>query len=158
MNGWITGGYVFTEGNTLRKMDIEIKEDTIQSLGAAPENATVLYEAEGKVVSPGFVDVHVHLREPGGEHKETIETGTAAAAKGGFTTVCPMPNTRPVPDNAEVMEKLQKRIQTFSSVRVLPYAAITEQQLGKELSNFEDLKQAGAFAFTDDGVGVQDAS
>ncbi|MDQ0299066.1 dihydroorotase [Salibacterium salarium] len=158
MNGWIINGYVFTEGNNVRKMDIEIKGDSIHSLGKAPENATILYDVRGKLVTPGFVDVHVHLREPGGEHKETIETGTAAAAKGGFTTICPMPNTNPVPDCPEVMEQLQTRIQKSSLIHVLPYASITEEQLGQELSNFKDLKKAGAFAFTDDGVGVQDAS
>ncbi|MEO2074980.1 MAG: dihydroorotase [Bacillus sp. (in: firmicutes)] len=114
-------------------------------------------DASGKLVSPGFVDLHVHLREPGGEKKETIATGSLAAAKGGFTTVAAMPNTRPVPDTKEQMEWLQNRIQETAKVRVLPYAAITTRQLGQELTDFEALKKAGAFAFTDDGVGVQSA-
>jgi dihydroorotase len=114
-------------------------------------------EAAGLLVSPGFVDLHVHLREPGGEKKETIATGTLAAAKGGFTTIAAMPNTRPVPDCQEQLEWLGKRIQETAKVRVLPYASITTRQLGKELTDFEALKNAGAFAFTDDGVGVQSA-
>jgi len=115
-------------------------------------------DASGMVVSPGFIDLHVHLREPGGEKKETITTGTMAAAKGGFTTVATMPNTRPVPDTINHMEDLQKRIQETAKVRVLPYASITTRLLGRELTDFEGLKNAGAFAFTDDGVGIQSAS
>jgi dihydroorotase len=114
-------------------------------------------DASGKLVSPGFIDLHVHLREPGGEKKETIATGTLAAAKGGFTTLAAMPNTRPVPDTKEQMEWLQNRIQETANVRVLPYASITTRQLGKELTDFAALKESGAFAFTDDGVGVQSA-
>ena len=113
--------------------------------------------ADGKLVSPGFIDLHVHLREPGGEKKETIATGTRAAARGGYTTLAAMPNTRPVPDSVEQMDWVQNRIQETASVRVLPYASITIRQLGRDLTDFEGLKSAGAFAFTDDGVGVQSA-
>ncbi|MEY2191295.1 dihydroorotase [Neobacillus sp. BF23-41] len=116
-----------------------------------------IVDAAGKLVSPGFIDLHVHLREPGGEKKETIATGTLAAARGGFTTIAAMPNTRPVPDTKEQMEWLQNRINETAKVRVLPYASITTRQLGQELTDFEALKEAGAFAFTDDGVGVQSA-
>ncbi|HEY9581358.1 MAG TPA: dihydroorotase, partial [Savagea sp.] len=111
----------------------------------------------GKLLSPGFIDIHVHLREPGGEHKETIETGTHAAAKGGFTTVCAMPNTRPVPDTKENLTLVNELIEKNARIRVLPYASITIREAGKELTNFKDLKEHGAFAFTDDGVGVQSA-
>ncbi len=100
----------------------------------------------------------MHLREPGGEHKETIESGTKAAARGGFTTVCPMPNTRPVPDTVEHVRELRQRISETAQVRVLPYAAITKRQAGTELVDFEKLALEGVFAFTDDGVGVQTAS
>ncbi|MEJ7333956.1 amidohydrolase family protein, partial [Staphylococcus epidermidis] len=92
-------------------------------------------------VAPGLVDVNVHLREPGGEHKETIETGTKAAARGGFTTVCPMPNTRPVPDTVEHMDQLQSLIKENAQVRVLPYASITIRQAGKEHVDFEALSK-----------------
>ena len=116
-----------------------------------------VFDAKGNFLIPGLVDLHVHLREPGGEHKETIESGTKAAAKGGFTTIAAMPNTRPVPDHEETMKKLMKRIEETAHVRVLPYGAITIRQLGDELTNFEAIKEAGAFALTDDGVGVQSA-
>ncbi|MBU9712447.1 dihydroorotase [Evansella tamaricis] len=110
-----------------------------------------------KLVSAGFVDLHVHLREPGGEKKETIETGTLAAARGGFTTIAAMPNTRPVPDTPEHFSEIYDAMKTKGHVRVLPYASITERQAGKVLTNMEKLAQLGAFAFTDDGVGVQEA-
>jgi dihydroorotase len=111
----------------------------------------------GQLLAPGLIDLHVHLREPGGEHKETIASGSLAAAKGGFTTIAAMPNTRPVPDTKEQMEWLQERIRQTAYVNVLPYASITIRQLGKERTDFAALKASGAFAFTDDGVGVQNA-
>nr|WP_304654224.1 dihydroorotase [Halobacillus shinanisalinarum] len=114
-------------------------------------------DAKGRLLSAGFVDVHVHLREPGGEAKETIATGTEAAARGGFTTICAMPNTRPVPDSKETMTNLLEKIAQDARVRVLPYASITTRQLGGELVDMEALSETGAFAFTDDGVGVQQA-
>ncbi|MCS4486198.1 dihydroorotase [Staphylococcus americanisciuri] len=148
------------EAGTLTKADVLIEEKTIKQI--APEieqtDEMTVIDAKGQFLAPGFVDVHVHLREPGGEHKETIETGTLAAARGGFTTVCPMPNTKPVPDSVENMEKLNQLIADNAHVRVLPYAAITERQAGKQHVDFEALTQQGAFAFTDDGVGVQEAA
>ncbi|WP_181348871.1 dihydroorotase [Thalassobacillus sp. CUG 92003] len=119
--------------------------------------ADQIIDGKGNLLIPGLVDVHVHLREPGGEAKETIATGTAAAAKGGFTTICAMPNTRPVPDTSQHMENVQAKIASDARVRVLPYASITKRQLGDELVDMKGLKHAGAFAFTDDGVGVQES-
>ncbi|MCG3398830.1 dihydroorotase [Staphylococcus massiliensis] len=147
------------ENFNLTTTNILIEGQTIKAMGEdveAPNDAEVI-DANGKFVAPGLIDVHVHLREPGGEHKETIETGTKAAARGGFTTVCPMPNTKPVPDTVENIEKLNQIIKESAQVRVLPYASITERQAGKNLVDFESLKENGAFAFTDDGVGVQEA-
>ncbi|MFB5660631.1 dihydroorotase [Alteribacillus sp. HJP-4] len=157
MSMWIKNAKVYTKEGKLEKLDVEVKDGCFEGMGSAPASAEAVIDAEGKLLSPGLVDVHVHLREPGGEHKETIATGTAAAAKGGFTTICPMPNTRPVPDTAAHMKSLQERIQETAVVPVLPYASITIRQLGDELVDMEALKKEGAFAFTDDGVGIQSA-
>ncbi|MFD1018106.1 dihydroorotase [Thalassobacillus hwangdonensis] len=146
------------DGNRMVDTEILVENGMIKAIAPSiAEEAEEVIDGNGRLAAPGFVDVHVHLREPGGEYKETITTGTEAAARGGFTTICAMPNTRPVPDTAETMEALQKKIESDAKVRVLPYASITTRQLGKELVDMEGLKQAGAFAFTDDGVGVQAA-
>lgn len=138
--------------------DIRIAGGVIKEIGPELEPAgEQVIDGKGRTVSPGFVDVHVHLREPGGEHKETIRTGTEAAAKGGFTTICAMPNTRPVPDTKENLEKINALIEENARIRVLPYASITIREAGKERTNLQELKAAGAFAFTDDGVGIQQA-
>ncbi|QNG58847.1 dihydroorotase [Metabacillus idriensis] len=158
MNFIIKNGRILDSSGADKKADILIQDGIITQIEENIQKETAqIIDAKGNLVSPGFVDLHIHLREPGGEHKETIETGTKAAAAGGFTTVAAMPNTKPVPDNAEQMNWLQNRIKETASVRVLPYASITTRQAGKELTDFESLKQAGAFAFTDDGVGVQSA-
>ncbi|GAA3323216.1 hypothetical protein GCM10020331_046190 [Ectobacillus funiculus] len=102
------GLYVNEEGSTI-KTDILIQDGVVAEIGESLESKDAqVINIQGHLIAPGFIDVHVHLREPGGEHKETIATGTLAAAKGGFTTICPMPNTRPVPDSVEHMEDLQK--------------------------------------------------
>ncbi|WP_226087332.1 dihydroorotase [Mesobacillus sp. S13] len=153
----IKNGRLLTEAGFEVK-DILIKDGKITEIGSRlSTEAKQIIDAEGKLVAPGFVDLHVHLREPGGEKKETIATGTLAAARGGFTTVAAMPNTRPVPDSKEQMEWLQEKIKQTASTRVLPYASITVRELGQELTDFAGLKEAGAFALTDDGVGVQSA-
>ncbi len=112
----------------------------------------------GYVASPGFVDVHVHLREPGFEHKETIATGSASAAKGGFTTICAMPNTKPVPDSVENLQLINGLIEQSAVVRVLPYGSLTVAQSGDTRTDLKALKEYGAVAFSDDGVGVQEAA
>ncbi|WP_338781836.1 dihydroorotase [Metabacillus sp. FJAT-52054] len=156
--------YILKQANILNSegqfqiQDLLIEEGKIAKIDdSIHRDGKEIIDASGHIVSAGFVDVHVHLREPGGEHKETIETGTKAAAKGGFTTIAAMPNTRPVPDHKEQMEALMEKIRENASVRVLPYASITERQAGKKLTSFSELKAAGAFALTDDGVGVQEA-
>ncbi|WP_308425560.1 dihydroorotase [Oceanobacillus indicireducens] len=118
-------------------------------------SAEEVIDGQGKLALPGFIDVHIHLREPGGEHKETIQTGTMAAARGGFTTVAAMPNTNPVPDSREKIDNLLAKIEEDAIIRVLPYASITKGLEGKELTDLESLGEA--FAYTDDGVGVQTA-
>lgn len=154
----IKNGLLLTNEGELRKTELYIQDGKIKEINdEITEPADETIDANGKIIAPGFVDLHVHLREPGGEKKETIATGTMAAAKGGFTTVAAMPNTRPVPDTKEQLEKIQERIEETAAVRVLPYASITVRELGQELTDFEGLKEAGAFAFTDDGVGIQEA-
>ncbi|WP_087972975.1 dihydroorotase [Oceanobacillus rekensis] len=137
---------ILINGSLIEKVDTKITEE-----------ADEIIDLEGKLVLPGFIDVHIHLREPGGEHKETIVTGTEAAARGGYTTVCAMPNTNPVPDSKEALKGILDKIETDAVVRVLPYAAITKGLKGEERTNIKDLSEIGAFAFTDDGVGIQTA-
>ncbi|ARU62338.1 dihydroorotase [Tumebacillus avium] len=115
-------------------------------------------DLKGNVILPGFLDMHVHLRQPGFEAKETIETGTAAAARGGFTTVACMPNTRPVIDSPELIRYVYETTAKEGSCTVLPYGAITKGELGEELTDIAGLKAAGALGITDDGVGVQSSS
>jgi len=144
--------------NNLVETDILIENNVIRKVEKnIPAGGHKVLDADRKLVTPGFVDLHVHLREPGGEHKETIATGTKAAVKGGYTTLAAMPNTRPVPDSAETLELVQRKIKDTASCRVLPYASITTRQVGSERTDFETLLKGGAFAFTDDGVGVQSA-
>src|SRR5579885_2702790 len=110
----------------------------------------------GLIVSPGFVDLHVHLREPGYEEKETIQTGAQAAARGGFTTICCMPNTKPVLDTQATLEFVARAAQN-ASARVHPIAAITKGEKGAELSEMAELAEAGAVAFSDDGRPVSNS-
>lgn len=155
----LKNGRSLNEAGVLVPTEVKITGDVIAEIAStvAAGDEDEVIDVAGQLLAPGFIDLHVHLREPGGEHKETIATGTLAAAKGGFTTVAAMPNTRPVPDTKTQMEWLVHRIRETAYVNVLPYAAITIRQLGKERTDFAALKEAGAFAFTDDGVGVQDA-
>lgn len=159
MGKLIKNGKILAENGGFKQVDLLIENDVIveMNLEISSEGHEVI-DVRGNVVLPGFVDLHVHLREPGGEYKETIATGTMAAARGGFTTIAAMPNTRPVPDTKEQLEWLNSRIAETGVVRVLPYASITVRELGKELTNFKELAEVGAFAFTDDGVGIQNAN
>jgi dihydroorotase len=147
---------LLSETGELLPREILIENGNITSIEEKVEkDVKIVIDGEGNVVLPGLIDVHIHLREPGGEAKETIKTGTKAAARGGFTTVAAMPNTNPVPDSKDVLDELMNRIEKDAVVRVLPYAAITKGLQGKELTDMKSLKDA--FAFTDDGVGIQTA-
>jgi len=106
---------------------------------------------------PGMIDMHCHLREPGFEHKETIETGSRSAVKGGFTTICPMPNTKPTPDNVETLKQIIQKGKEVNLCNVMPFASVTKGEKGEELVNFEELLKAGAIAFSDDGMPVENA-
>lgn len=145
-------------GEQLEATNIRIKDGRIEEIGAHLNGqGETEIDGKGRMIAPGFVDVHVHLREPGGEKKETIESGTKSAARGGYTTICAMPNTRPVPDTKENLDLVNGLIEKNALIRVLPYASITIREAGKERTNLKELKEHGAFAFTDDGVGIQEA-
>ncbi len=122
-----------------------------------PATGSPEFDASGLVVAPGFIDIHVHLREPGFEHAETIETGARAAASGGFTTVCCMPNTLPVNDNATVTSYIVERARNQAVVNVRPIGAITKASEGNELSSIGSMKEAGIVAISDDGRPVMNA-
>lgn len=148
---------VMLKDNKEIKVDVLVEDGRIKEISENIDADTEKIDLTGKLISAGLVDVHVHLREPGFEHKETIESGTRAAARGGFTAVSPMPNTKPIMDNVELLEKVNQIIKDTAHVKVLPYASITSGLKGDQLVDFKGLKKAGAFAFTDDGVGVQSA-
>ena len=129
----------------------------IQTEMASPDGARVI-DAAGLVVCPGFIDLHCHLREPGFEYKETIATGTRAAARGGFTTVCAMPNTDPVMDSRAVVDFVLRLAREEGAVRVLPIGAVTAGSRGAALTEMAELAEAGAVGFSDDGHPVSDAN
>lgn len=162
MGIWIINGVMSSRSELLDNQHVLIEEGKVSRIVSGdskelPLDGHQVIDAAGKLISPGFIDMHVHLREPGFEHKETIATGTLSAARGGYTTVACMPNTRPVIDDVETLQAVFDKAATDSSVRLLVYAAITHNELGRELTDFAALKEAGAIGFTDDGVGVQSA-
>ncbi len=132
--------------------DVLIEDGKIKEIGTDLEAGDAsVYDAAGKIVTPGFIDLHVHFREPGQEAKETFESGSKAAAAGGFTTVCTMPNTNPVVDSAAIVRSLEKRAEDAACVHVKIIGAVTKNQEGKELAELGDMIQEGAVAFSDDG-------
>src|SRR6266576_858004 len=138
--------------------DVLIEDGHIQAVGRGLERAgAVVFDAAGLVVAPGFIDMHVHLREPGIEHSETIETGARAAAAGGFTSICCMPNTLPVNDNATVTSYIIERARQCAAVNVFPIGAITKGSVGEELAAIGSMKNAGVVAISDDGKPLMNA-
>lgn len=137
------------------KMDILIEDDKIIKLKKEiSEEADILIDCNNLVIIPGMIDMHCHLREPGFEYKETIETGSKSAIKGGFTTICPMPNTNPTPDSAFVLKKIIDEAKRVNLCNILPYASVSKGEKGEEITDFKELKNAGAIAFSDDGMPV----
>lgn len=159
MNLIIKNASVLNAEGGLERKAVVIENGTISSIVDDSEivQGGEVVDAGGKLLIPGLIDMHVHLREPGFEHKETIETGSRSAAKGGYTTIACMPNTKPVTDSPEIVTFIKDKAREAGLVKVLPYAAITKEQKGGELTDFAALKAAGAIGFTDDGVGVQTA-
>lgn len=156
----IKGGRVIDPAtNTDGKLDILIKGTKISSLGKnlKAKDATRVIDAQGKIIIPGLIDLHAHLRQPGREDKETIETASYAAAKGGFTTVLAMPNTSPVADNEGVIEFIISLNKKVGMINILPVAAATRGLRGEELSEAGQLKDAGAVALSDDGEPIENS-
>ncbi|MFH1076342.1 MAG: dihydroorotase [Pseudomonadota bacterium] len=157
----IKGGRVIDPcSNTDKLLDLLIEDGIITQIRGSLDDgrwttddglSSTIIDATGKWVTPGLIDMHVHLREPGHEYKETIETGSRAAAAGGFTAICCMPNTYPVNDNQSVTEFILRKAHDTASVKVYPIAAISKGLNGEELSEFGELMAAGAVAVTDDG-------
>ena len=155
----VKGGRVIDPANNLDEIaDVLVEDGLIRRVepGINEPEAEIL-SAEGKVVCPGFIDIHVHLREPGYEYKEDIASGTRAAAAGGFTSLCCMPNTNPVIDNNAVADFIRRRAQETGVVNVYPIGSITKKQEGQEISEMADLVAAGCVAVSDDGRPVMNA-
>ncbi|HWG97282.1 MAG TPA: amidohydrolase family protein, partial [Nitrospira sp.] len=155
----IKGGLVIDPGRFVGIADVLIdkgKIDAVRPNLSAPVDGRII-QANGKLVMPGFVDLHVHFREPGFEYKETIQSGSAAAVAGGFTTVCCMTNTNPVNDNQAVTEFILERARLAGLANVLPVGAITKGSEGKELAEIGDLCRSGCVAISDDGKPVMNS-
>ncbi len=138
--------------------DVLVEDGLIAGVGTNLQSTgTQVFDATGMIVAPGFIDMHVHLREPGFEYAETIETGSRAAAAGGFTSICPMPNTSPVNDNATVTSYIVEKARRHAVVNVWPIGAITKGSNGEDLAAFSSMRNAGAVAVSDDGRPVMNA-
>lgn len=147
---------IVVENGTIQKVEKpKGKRKSATGKGKSPQPE--LIDASGKIVTPGLIDMHVHLREPGHEYKETVETGCLAAAYGGFTTICCMPNTAPVNDNQSVTDYIVKKARMAGTVRVRPVGAISRGLCGDSLADFGELKAAGVVALSDDGNPVMNA-
>lgn len=149
----LKNGQRIVQGNTLEFIDIAVEAGIITEVGHDLSGDKII-DLQGKLITAGLVDVHVHFREPGFTHKETILSGSKAAARGGFTTVCAMPNTNPVPDTVEKFQDLEALIEKDALIKVYQYAPITKELRSDELVDMEGMN---AFAYTNDGVGVQTA-
>lgn len=154
----IRGGRVLDPARTLDSvMDLLLRDGFVAAMGPGLDVSGVEeFDARGLVVCPAFVDLHTHLREPGQEYKETVATGTRAAARGGFGTVCAMPNTDPVIDTPAVVRLVQRQGEWEGSARVLVIGAVTKGRAGKELAEMAAMVEVGVFAFSDDGACVSD--
>ena len=152
------GRIIDPASNTDEVKDLLVTDGIIEKVAKDIDDASdSIIDAKGCFVMPGLIDIHVHFREPGFEHKETIRTGARAAARGGFTTVCPMPNTKPVIDSVEMVEYIRNKAEEVTDINILPIASITAGQDGEYLTDFENLKEAGAVAVSEDGRSVMNA-
>lgn len=156
----IRGGRVLDPATaTEGVMDVLLADGVVKAVDAHLDvDADRVIDAGGFFVMPGLIDLHVHLREPGFEHKETIATGTRAAARGGFTCVCPMPNTKPATDSPERIQWVIKKAEEVSPIHVLPIGAVTEGQAGETLTDIAGMAKAGAVGISEDGKSVMNAA
>ncbi len=166
MNLWIKNGHLLDPATNRDEIkDLYVINGKVAGIGSLSEDTKEIFDgseykeidATGKYVMPGFVDLHVHLREPGFEYKETIKTGTMAAARGGFTAVCPMPNTNPSTDCPEMIRKVLEIAEKDSPIHVYPVGAVTLGQQGNTMTDIEGMVQAGAKAISEDGKSVMNA-
>jgi len=150
-NGYVIDPSCHVEG----QYDILVRDSIIEKVGAhlSCEGAKII-DASGKYIMPGFIDLHVHLREPGFEYKETVKTGTMAAACGGFTTICPMPNTKPAIDSPEMVEQLNQIIKKDALIHVCQIGAVTKGQQGEQLADIHGMVESGIKAISEDGKSV----
>ncbi len=162
----IKGGRIIDPSQQIDKVaDLLIEDGRVKSIGDSPPGSAGIlpvsdaqvFDAGGLIVAPGFIDLHVHLREPGEEYKETIASGASAAVAGGFTSICAMPNTKPVNDNASVTRFIIDKAREAGLARVNPVGAITRQSQGEELAEMAEMKEAGAVAVSDDGRPVMNS-
>ena len=161
MKTLIKNGLLLDPANNINeKYDLLINDDLIDLIdkNIDESRADKVIDAKGCFVMPGFIDLHVHLREPGYEHKETIETGVKAAARGGFTTICAMPNTSPVVDCKEVVLQIQNKANKLNSVNVLQIGAVTKGQKGEELADIEGMIECNIPAISEDGKSVMNSN
>ncbi|MEO6571690.1 MAG: dihydroorotase, partial [Ilumatobacteraceae bacterium] len=158
MTQYLIAGGIVLDQTGRRRHDVRIVDGTVTDVGAdlAPDDNDLVLDAGGCLVTPGFVDLHTHLREPGREEAETIQTGSRAAAKGGYTCIVAMPNTDPTQDSVSVIEFVRRQGQAAGLCDVRPSASITIGRQGLRLSPLAELAAAGVHLFTDDGDGVQD--
>ena len=137
------------------KRDILLEDNKISKISnEINEKADRVIDCKNYIIIPGMIDMHCHLREPGFEYKETIETGSKSAVAGGFTSICPMPNTKPVPDNVETLKMIIEKAKKEGACNIFPFSSITKGECGEELVDFKAMKEAGAIAFSDDGIPV----
>ncbi|CAB4816265.1 MAG: amidohydrolase family protein [Actinobacteria bacterium] len=155
MNEWVIKGATIVDPDGTRKGDVAISGGRISEVGADLSGERVL-DASGCIVSPGFVDLHVHLRQPGREEAETVETGSRAAALGGFTAIVAMPNTEPAQDSVAVVEQVRRWGEEAGLCEVLPAGCLTLERAGERMAPIAELAASGVRLFTDDGNGVQD--
>jgi len=149
---------ILIDGDRIAQVETNLEEEKLLQQARCEEKELKILDVQGKYVMPGFIDLHVHLREPGFEYKETIKSGARAAAAGGYTSVCPMPNTKPSIDSAKMVQLILEKASQEAVINILPVGAITINQEGNEIADVNAMKKAGAYALSEDGKSVMDTA